>query len=89
MQSSGFMIVAHSMDCRSKYTRFYLVSALEVYMCHNRLLFSIYNEENSPPICIADHAELVILRKGTVTLNMLVDSKPEIVNFGNVFYTSD
>ncbi len=40
--------------------------------------------KDSPPVRTANHAELVVLGKGTVTLDVLVDGKPEVVNFCNV-----
>ncbi len=88
-QSPRSMIVAHTVNHRSKDTRFYLDSASEVHMCYNKLLFSTYNKENSPPVRTADHAELIVLEKGTVTLDLLVDGKPEVVNFCNIFYTPE
>ena len=88
-QFSQSMIIAYSVNRGSKDTSFYLDSALEIYMYYDRLLFSIYNEENSPLVCTTDHAELVVLGKGTVTLDVLVNGKPEVVNFCNVFYAPD
>ncbi len=88
-QSPRSMIVANIVNHGSKNTRFYLDSASEVYMCYDKLLFSTYNEENSPPVYTVDHAKLIVLGKGTVTLDILVDSKPEVVNFCNVFYSPE
>ena len=81
------MIIAHIVNHWSKVPRFYLDSASEVHIYFNRLLFSIYNKKNSPPIRIANYAELVVLTKGMVTFDVLVDGKPEVINFCNVFYT--
>ena len=88
-QSPRSMIVAHTVNHRSKDTRFYLDFASEVHMCYNRLLFSTYDEEDSPPVRTANHAELVVLGKGTVTLNVLVDGKSEVVNFCKVLYAPE
>lgn len=77
------MIIAHIKNHGSKSIRFSLDSTLEV---NNKLLFSVYNKRNSPPIYTADYSELKVLGKGMVTLNMLLDSKFKVVNFYNIFY---
>ena len=64
-------------------------TALEVYICYNKLLFSTYNKKNLLLICTANYAKLIVLRKKMVTLNLLLNGKPDIVNFCNVFYTSE
>lgn len=74
------------MNHGSKDTRCYLDSALEVYMCYDRLLFSIYKEKNLPPIYTTDHAKLIVWEKGAVTLDVFIDSKLEVVYFYNIFY---
>ena len=79
-QSPRSLIVALTVNHESKDTRFYLDSASEVHMCYNRLLFSTYNEEDSPPVRTAHHTELIVLGKGMVTLDVLVDGK-QVVNF--------
>ena len=89
MQSPRSMIVALTVNHKSKDTRFYLDSAAEVHMCYDRSLFSIYKEENSPPIRTTDHTELKVLGKGMVLLDVLVDGKPEVVNFCNVFHAPE
>ena len=88
-QSPRSMIVARTGNHGSKDTRFYLDSASEVHMCYNRSLFSTYNEEDSPPVRTADHTELIVLGKGMVTLDVLVDGKPEVVKFCNVLYAPE
>ncbi len=64
-------------------------SASEVYIYYNRLLFCIYNEENSESIYIANHAKLIVLGKNIITLDVLSDGKPKVVNFCNIFYTPE
>ena len=83
------MIVAHTVNHRSKDARFYLDSAFEVHVCYDGLLFSTYNEEDSLPVRTADHAEPIVLGKGMVTLDVLVEGKPEVVNFHNVPYAPE
>lgn len=80
------MIIAYTVSHRSKDIRFYLDFASEVHICYDKLLFSIYKEENSPPVHIVDYVELIVLEKGTVTLDILVDGKLEVINFYNVLY---
>lgn len=55
-------------------------------MCYDKLLFNTYNKENSPLVYTADYTKFKILGKSMVTLNVLIDSKPEVVNFYNVFH---
>ena len=80
------MIVAHTGNQEPKDSRFYLDSALEVHICYNILLFNTYNEENLLLVHTADQAKLIILGKGMVTLDVLVNGKPKVVNFCNVLY---
>lgn len=82
------MILAHIGRYEPQDIRFYLDFALEVNIYYNKLLFGIYNKRNLSLICTADHTELIVLDKGIVNLNVLVDSKPEVVNSCNNFYTS-
>lgn len=49
-------------------------------MCYDRLLFSIYNKESSPPIRIANHTELKVLEKGR---------KPTVIYFCNILYAPE
>lgn len=60
MQFSQSIIVAYIVNHGSKDTKCYLDSALEVYMCYDRLLFSIYKEKDSPLIYTTDHAKLIV-----------------------------
>lgn len=59
---------------------------MEVYIYYNRLLFSIYNKRNSLPIYIADYTKLKILGKGIILLDILINSKFEVINFYDFFY---
>ena len=88
-QSPRSMIVARTVNHEPKDTRFYLDSAAEVHLCYDRSLFSTYKEESSSPIRTADHAELKVLGKGIVPLDVLVDCKREVVNFCNVFHSPE
>ncbi len=56
-------------------------------MCYDKSLFSKYNKESSSPVRTANHTELKVLRKDMVPLDVLIDSKPEVVNFCNVLHT--
>lgn len=55
-------------------------------MYYNKLLFSIYNEKDSLPICTTNHVELIVLEKDTVILDMLMNSKLKVINFCNLIY---
>lgn len=83
------MIVVYIIYYRLKNIRFYLDFTLEVYICYNKLLFSIYNKENLPFIYIADHIKLRVLRKSMITFVVLIDGKPKVVNFCNIFYAPE
>lgn len=83
------MIIAHTVNHLSKDIRFYLDSASKVHMYYNRLLLSTYNKENSPLVCTTNYIQLVVFGKGTVTLDALVNGKPEVVNFCNILYISE
>lgn len=83
------MIIAHTLNYRLENIMFYLDSASKVYICYNKLLFSTYNKEDSPLVHTINHAKLVCLGKGTVTLDILVKGKPKVINFCNVFYALD
>lgn len=54
-------------------------------MYYNRLLFSIYTEKDSSPVYTTNYAELIVLGKGIVTFDILVDGKPKVINFCNIF----
>lgn len=86
MQSFQFIIVAFTINYRSKNTKFYLDFAINIYIYYNKLLFSIYKEKNSLFICTMHQTKLNVLKKKMVTLNMLVDDKSKFVNFCNIFY---
>ncbi len=88
-QSPRSLIVALTVNHESKDTRFYLDSAAEVHMCYDRLLYSTYNKESSPPVRTADHTELKVLGKGMVALDVLIDGKPEVVHFCNVLHAPE
>lgn len=75
------------MNYKLNNTKFYLDSALKVNMYYDRLLFSIYNEKDLLFIYTVDHTKLRVLNKGTVTFDVLVNGKPEVINFCNIFYT--
>ena len=85
-QFSRSLIVALTVNHESKNTKFYLDSAAEVHMCYDKLLFSIYNTDNSSPVHTADHTELKVLGKGTVSLDVLINGKLKVVNFYNVLH---
>ena len=85
-QSSWSLVVALMINYESKNIRFYLNLAAKVYMCYDRLLFCIYNKKNLSLVYTADYTELKVLKKSIITLDVLIDSKPEVVNFCNVFY---
>ena len=57
---------------------FYLDSAAEVHICLMHTTKKIHHP---------DHTKLKVLGKGIVTLDVLVDGKPEVVNFCNVTHT--
>ncbi len=89
MQSPWSMIVAHTVGNTSKDTTLHLDSASEVHIYYNKLLFSTHKEKDSPPVGTADHAELIVLGWGTVTLDVLEDDKSESLNFCSVFYSPE
>ncbi len=88
-QSPRSLIVALTLNHELKDTRFYLDSAAEVHICYDRSLFSTYNKESSSPVRTADHTELKVLGKGMGPLDVLIDGKPEVVNFCNVLNAPD
>lgn len=80
------IIIAYTVNYRLKYTSFYLDSALKIYICYNKLLFSIYKEEDLQSIYIRNHAKLIIIGKNIVIHNVFVDCKLEFDNFCKVFF---
>lgn len=89
MQSPQSLIVALTVNRESKDTKFYLDSDAEVHMFYDRLLCSTYNKKSSPPVRTADHTQLKVLGKDMVTLDVLIDGKPEFVNFCNILHTPE
>lgn len=49
-------------------------------------MFNTYNKKSSTLVCIVDHNKLKILEKGMVLLDVLIDSKLQVINFCNIVH---
>lgn len=81
------IIIASIINHKLKNTRFYLNSAVKVYIYYKKLLFNIYKKKILLLIYTANHIKFNILEKNIVFFNMFINSKSKVVNFYIIFYT--